>query len=222
MSSPVEIVWHNPQVSRIDRERLMGHRSCVVWFTGLSGSGKSTIAHLVDRLLWQRGAHSFVLDGDNVRHSLTAAPALLTDYGTQFAERFGLGFTDEDRRENIRRVGAVCELFVQAGLIALVALVSPFRKDRDRVRSRIEALRPGDFLEVWVDAPLELCEARDTKGFYRRARAGQLANFTGISSVYEPPLHPVLRLDTAAHAPDALAQQVLKLLENRGVFQAPS
>ncbi|GIW95061.1 MAG: adenylyl-sulfate kinase [Pirellulaceae bacterium] len=199
----------------------MGHRGCVVWFTGLSGSGKSTVANLVDHLLWQRGAHSFLLDGDNVRHSLTAPPAALAEYGTAFAQRFGLGFSDEDRQENMRRVGAVCELFVQAGLITLVALVSPFRQDRQRIRQRIEALRPGDFFEVWVDAPLEVCEARDPKGFYRRARAGQLPQFTGISSPYEPPLAPELHLDSANHSPDQLAGQVMRLLEARGVFSVP-
>lgn len=219
MNESVELVWHAPHVSRQEREKQRGHRGCVVWFTGLSGSGKSTIANLVDYRLWQRGAHSFVLDGDNVRHSLNASPALLADYGANYAARFGLGFSEEDRRENIRRVGAVCELFAQAAIITLVALVSPYRRDRDLVRKRLDALRPGDFFEVWVDAPLNVCEERDPKGFYRRARAGQIPDFTGVSAPYEPPLSPELRLDSVKFSPDQLAEQVIALLENRRVFQ---
>ncbi|MCH7753109.1 MAG: adenylyl-sulfate kinase, partial [Planctomycetes bacterium] len=156
------VVWHEQAVSRGDRERLNGHRGCVVWFTGLSGCGKSTIANLVDQMLHQRGVRSYVLDGDNVRHGLNATPQLLADrYGNVFAERFGLGFSQQDREENIRRVGAVANLLCDAGLVALTAFVSPYRLDRDSVRN---SMAPGDFLEVFVDAPLEVCEARDPKG----------------------------------------------------------
>jgi adenylylsulfate kinase len=218
MSEQVELVWHEHQVLRQQREAQRGHRGCVVWFTGLSGSGKSTIANLVDWRLWQRGVHSFVLDGDNVRHSLNAPPAMLTEYGPEFAARFGLGFTEDDRRENIRRVGAVCELFVQAAIVTLVALVSPYRRDRDLVRQRIDRLRPGDFFEVWVDAPLEVCQARDPKGFYRRALAGEISQFTGVSAPYEPPLAPELHLDTTRSSPAELADQVLRLLEERNAI----
>jgi adenylylsulfate kinase len=206
------IVWHAHSVSREERERLMGHKGCVVWFTGLSGSGKSTVANLVDQKLHQAGIHSFVLDGDNVRHGLNASPEMLTTYGEAFARRFGLTFAAEDRQENIRRVGAVADLFASAGIITLTAFVSPYRADRAAVRSRIDAIRPGDFLEVFVDAPLEVCEARDPKGLYKRARSGELQNFTGVGDAYELPESPELRLDAAAYAPEVLADQVLALL----------
>jgi adenylylsulfate kinase len=201
-------------VTRQQREQLNGHEGCVVWFTGLSGSGKSTVANLVDQALWQAGVHSFLLDGDNVRHGLNATPAMLAAYGEAFARRFGLTFAPEDRRENIRRVGAVAELFASAGLVTLVAFVSPYRADRMLVRKMIEASRPGSFIEVFVDAPLEVCEARDPKGLYRQARAGTLKQFTGVDDPYEPPLQPELRLDAAKHPPQVLAEQVLACLRN--------
>src|SRR5437773_11287087 len=136
------VVWHAPSVSREERERLNGHGGCVVWFTGLSGCGKSTVANLVDRMLYAAGVHSFVLDGDNVRHGLNASPAMLASYGESFASRFGLTFAAEDRQENIRRIGAVAELFATAGLVTLTAFVSPYRADRAAVRARINASRP--------------------------------------------------------------------------------
>lgn len=218
MTKKVEVVWHAPQVSASQREELNGHAGCVVWFTGLSGCGKSTIANLVDDMLWHEGVHAFLLDGDNVRHGLNATPEMLREYGEEFAQRFGLGFGEMDRRENIRRVGAVAELFTLAGLVTLAAFVSPYRRDRDAVRRRIETARPGGFLEVWVDAPLEVCEARDPKGLYRKARAGQIADFTGISAPYEPPERPDLRLNAAEEAPATLAQQVVDLLRQRGLI----
>jgi adenylylsulfate kinase len=208
------VVWHAHSVSREDRERLNGHAGCVVWFTGLSGCGKSTVANLVDRMLYEQGVRSFVLDGDNVRHGLNASPAMLTAYGDQFARRFGLTFAPEDRQENIRRIGAVAELFAAAGIITLTAFVSPYRADRAVVRSQVNASRPGSFLEVYVDAPLAVCEARDPKGLYKQARAGELKNFTGINDPYEPPENPELRLDAAAHAPEVLAGQVLSYLRH--------
>lgn len=204
------VVWHEQSVSRGDRERLNGHRGCVVWFTGLSGCGKSTVANMVDKLLLERGVRSFLLDGDNVRHGLNATPALLAaQYGEEFGKRFGLGFSQQDREENIRRVGAVAGLLSQAGLVTLTAFVSPFRGDRDAVRTSLPA---GDFLEVFVDASLETCEARDPKGLYQQARAGKISNFTGISSPYEPPQEPELILDANRVAPPQLAQQVIDLL----------
>lgn len=209
---PTRVVWHPHSVTRAQREQLNGHEGCVVWFTGLSGSGKSTVANLVDQALWQAGVHSFLLDGDNVRHGLNASPAMLSAYGEAFARRFGLTFAPEDRRENIRRVGAVAELFASAGLVTLVAFVSPYRADRALVRSMVEASRPGSFLEVFVDAPLEVCEARDPKGLYRQARAGALPQFTGVDAPYEPPLNPELRLDAAKYPPQVLAEQVLACL----------
>lgn len=212
--SDVHIIWHQQSVSRADREKLNGHGGCVVWFTGLSGCGKSTVSNLVDHKLHALGVHSYVLDGDNVRHGLNAPTALLKPiYGDAFAARFGLGFGAEDRTENIRRIGAVAQLFAEAGLVTLTAFVSPYRKDRDAVRAM---LAPGDFIEVFVDAPLELCERRDPKGLYKKARAGEIRGFTGIDDPYEAPEKPELRLDSAAHAADVLADQVIAYLRAAG------
>ena len=202
------VVWHQHNVSRDDRERLNGHRGCVVWFTGLSGSGKSTVANLVERQLHELGAHTFLLDGDNIRHGLNATPQILADRGKEYAHRFGLGFSAEDREENIRRIACVAELFVSAGVIALTAFVSPYRRDRDLARSLVESAgQAGDFVEVFVDAPLEVCESRDPKGLYKKARAGEIKNFTGISDPYETPLRAELHLAAGFSEPDALAQR---------------
>jgi adenylylsulfate kinase len=211
-----DIVWHPHSVSRQERERQSGQQGCVVWFTGLSGSGKSTVANAVDRLLFERGLRSFVLDGDNVRHGLNASPELLAAYGQEFAQRFGLTFAAQDRTENIRRIGAVADLFAAAGLITLTAFVSPYRADRDAVRRQVEHSRPGSFVEVFVDVPLEICEARDPKGLYKKARAGELRNFTGIDDPYEPPQRPEMRLDGATKPPSALAAEVLAFLHSSG------
>ena len=216
MSEQPQIVWHPHSVSRADRERLNGHQGCVVWFTGLSGCGKSTVANAVDRLLYERGVRSFVLDGDNVRHGLNAAPQMLAAYGEAFANRFGLGFGSEDRQENIRRIGAVADLFSTAGIITLTAFVSPYRADRAAVRKMVTANSPGSFVEVYVDAPLEVCEARDPKGLYKKARAGQIRQFTGIDDPYEPPELPEVHLMAAEKSPDVLAAQVLAHLEVSG------
>lgn len=204
------VVWHEHAVSRADREKLNKHQGCVVWFTGLSGSGKSTVANLVDQMLHQRGIHSYLLDGDNVRHGLNATPDMLAErYGEDFGKRFGLGFSQEDREENIRRVGAVAGLLCDAGLIVLTAFVSPFRADRNSVRA---SLAENDFFEVFVDASLEVCESRDPKGLYRKARAGQIADFTGISAPYEPPETAELVLSADNQEPTALAGMVVELL----------
>jgi adenylylsulfate kinase len=185
-----------------------------VWFTGLSGCGKSTVANLVDHKLHALGTHNFVLDGDNVRHGLNAAPQMLQPtFGEAYAKRFGLGFGSEDRVENIRRIGSVAQLFAEAGLITLTAFISPYRRDRDAVRS---ALTPGDFVEVFVDAPLELCESRDPKGLYKKARAGEIKDFTGIDAPYEAPLHAELRLDSAGYPAEVLADQVIEYLRKSG------
>jgi adenylylsulfate kinase len=217
-NEPVDVRWHEHAVSRADRERAAGHAGCVLWFTGLSGCGKSTLANAVDRLLHARGCRTFVLDGDNVRHGLNAAPALLRDrYGEEAAARFGLGFGPVDRAENIRRIGAVAELFAEAGIIALTAFVSPYRRDRDAVRT---TLAPGDFVEIFVRAPLEVCEQRDPKGLYRKARAGEIRNFTGIDDPYEEPLHPELVVDSASRSPDELAAEVVTWLERAGKIAA--
>lgn len=210
----VDVRWHAHAVTRADRERAAGHQGCVLWFTGLSGCGKSTLANAVDQRLNARGIRSFVLDGDNVRLGLNAAPALLAErHGDAFAKRFGLGFSAEDREENIRRIGAVAELFAQAGIIALTAFISPYRRDRDAVRAMVA---PGDFVEVFVKAPLAVCEGRDPKGLYKKARAGEIKGFTGIDDPYEEPLSPELVVDSATRPPDELAADVIAWLERAG------
>jgi adenylylsulfate kinase len=210
----VQVHWHEHAVSREEREELNGNKGCVVWFTGLSACGKSTVANLVDHKLHSIGARSFVLDGDNIRHGLNAAPGMLREqHGEEFAKRFGLGFSAQDREENIRRIGAVAKLFSDAGIIAITAFISPYRADRDRARASLAA---GDFVEIFVDAPLAVCEARDPKGLYKKARAGELRGFTGIDDPYEPPLKADLILDAAAKSPEALAEEVIGYLMAQG------
>lgn len=214
MSDQTQVYWHEHQVSRDERAQLNGHKGCVVWFTGLSGCGKSTVANLVDHKLHSMGLHTFVLDGDNVRHGLNAAPGMLKEkHGEEFAKRFGLGFSPEDREENIRRIGAVAELFTQAGLIALTAFISPYRRDRDAIRDQ---LPEGDFIEVLVDAPLEVCESRDPKGLYKKARAGEIKGFTGIDAPYEAPEKAELILDSGSKTAEALADEVIAYLKESG------
>lgn len=204
---PTLVTWHQHQVRR--------ERGAVLWFTGLSGSGKSTIANAVDQRLSELKCPSFVLDGDNVRLGLNPSYELLLPvYGEEFSRRFGLGFGSLDRQENIRRIGAVAELFCSAGLIATTAFISPFRQDRDRVRQQVEAVGgAGDFLEIFVDTPIEVCQARDPKGLYRKALRGEIKNFTGIDSPYEPPLHPEITLKTADATVAELAQVVIEYLQ---------
>jgi adenylylsulfate kinase len=210
----VEVHWHRHAVSRQEREQSNGHRGCVVWLTGLSACGKSTVANLVDHKLHSLGVHSYVLDGDNIRHGLNAGPGLLKEaHDEEFSQRFGLGFSAQDREENIRRIGCVARLFCEAGVIALTAFISPYRADRDRVRA---ALADGDFVEVFVDAPLEVCEGRDPKGMYKRARAGQIKGFTGIDDPYEPPRKPELVLDAGSKPAEALAEEVVAYLRASG------
>lgn len=191
------VVWHQSSVGPGDRAALLGHGAATVWFTGLSGSGKSTVACAVERRLVETGVLAYVLDGDNVRHGLNA----------------DLGFAPSDREENIRRIGEVCRLFHDAGLVVLTAFISPYRRDRDQVR----ALHPpGGFVEVFVDTPLEVCEARDPKGLYRRARAGELPDFSGISAPYEAPVAPEVHLRTDQDAVSACADQVVAHLVRSG------
>jgi adenylylsulfate kinase len=212
--SEVHVHWHDHSVSRAEREQLNKNKGCVVWFTGLSACGKSTIANVVDHKLHSAGYHSFVLDGDNVRMGLNAAPGLLKErHGETFAKRFGLGFSAEDREENIRRIGAVAKLFADAGIIAVTAFISPYRKDRDAVRANLPA---GDFIEIFVDAPLEVCEARDPKGLYKKARAGEIKGFTGIDDPYEAPQKPELVLDSAKKSAEELADEVIAYLRKQG------
>jgi adenylylsulfate kinase len=210
----VQVHWHEHAVSRDERENRNGHAGCVVWLTGLSACGKSTIANLLDHKLHSMGVNSFVLDGDNVRHGLNASPAMLKErHGEEFAKRFGLGFSAQDREENIRRIGMVAKLFCDAGIVAITAFISPYRVDRDRVRA---ALGEGDFVEIFVDAPIEVCEARDPKGLYKKARAGELKGFTGIDDPYESPLKPELVLDASRKSAAALADEVLACLKASG------
>lgn len=214
MNNDTNVHWHEHQVSRSKRENLKGHRGCVVWFTGLSGSGKSTVANIVDYKLHGSGVHSVVLDGDNVRHNLNAGPGMLKQrHSTEFSQRFGLGFSAQDREENIRRIGAVAQLFAESGTIALTAFISPYRIDRDRVR-QVSAVE--DFIEVFVDAPLEICEKRDPKGLYKKARAGEIKGFTGIDDPYESPLNPELVLNSADKDPETLADEVIHYLQKTG------
>jgi adenylylsulfate kinase len=218
--SPVEVHWHEHAVSREQREESKQHKGCVLWFTGLSASGKSTVANVVDHKLHALGVHSFVLDGDNVRHDLNAGADILEQrHDSKFAERFGLGFSAEDREENIRRIGAVGKLFCDAGLVAITAFISPYRTDRDRVRS---ILPEGDFIEIFLDVPLEVCEQRDPKGLYKKARAGQIKGFTGIDDPYESPEKPEMVLTADSKSPEELADEVMTYLRESGkISQMP-
>lgn len=204
-STPVQqssdVVWHHAVIQRVHRERQNRHKSFVLWFTGLSGAGKSTLAHAVEERLYQMGMHSYVLDGDNIRHGLNG----------------DLGFSLEDRRENIRRIGEVAKLFVDAGVVVMTAFISPLRADRERVRN---LLMPGDFLEIYCHCPLEICQERDVKGLYRRAAQGEIKEYTGISSPYEAPQAPELTVDTAERSLDECVDKVLGLLESRGLLKA--
>lgn len=224
MSDPI-VVWHEQTVTRADREKLAGHRGAVVWFTGLSGSGKSTVANAVDAMLHARGVRTYVLDGDNVRHGLNATPKLLADkHGEAFGERFGLGFAPEDRVENIRRVGEVAKLLAEAGVVVLTAFVSPYRADRDAVRDTLGGgvADKGDFLEVFVDTPLEVCEQRDPKGLYKKARAGEIKHFTGISDPYEAPTAAELTLPGGSESVEELAKRVVDELIQRAIVAPTS
>jgi len=212
----VQVHWHDHAVTREEREKLNGHRGCVIWFSGLSACGKSTVANLIDHKLHSLGMHSFVLDGDNIRHGLNAAPGMLKErHGEEFAKRFGLGFSAQDREENIRRIGAVAKLFSEAGIIAITAFISPYRVDRDRVRA---SLPQGDFIEIFVDAPLEVCEARDPKGLYKKARLGEVKGFTGIDDPYEAPLKPEMVLDAGVKSAETLADEVLAYLRSKDML----
>lgn len=203
MNKSTNIVWHESIIKRNDREILNGNRSACIWFTGLPSSGKSTIAREVEYILYIRRIRTYVLDGDNVRHGLNS----------------NLGFSPEDRKENIRRIGEVAKLFVDAGIVVCTAFISPYRKDRDFVRN---LLGKGDFIEVFVDCPVEVCEKRDPKGLYKKARAGEIKGFTGVDDPYEPPLHPEIVLNTAKVTEvHRNALQVVQYLEEHGYIQQP-
>lgn len=196
-SKSTNITWHQSGVSAADRATLNGHQAALLWFTGLSGSGKSTLANAVAHALHARGVHTYVLDGDNVRHGLNS----------------DLTFAPADRVENIRRIGEVAKLFVDAGLVVITAFISPYREDRARARSIVGAL----FIEVHVDCDVAVCESRDPKGLYQKARAGEITDFTGISAPYEAPESPELRIDTAAMPLAECVENVVAYLESRGI-----
>lgn len=188
------IYRHQSLVQQDDRQQQAGHSGVILWFTGLSGAGKSTLAHAVEKALFDCGCRTFVFDGDNVRHGLCK----------------DLGFSAGDRQENIRRIGEMSKLFLEAGVIALTAFISPFKSDRDRVRSLV---KNGEFIEIYCKADLTVCEQRDVKGLYGKARRGEIKDFTGISSPYEPPVNPELELDTGSEALDVCVQKVLTYLK---------
>ena len=193
------VIWHHATVTRERRQKQNNHRSAILWFTGLSGAGKSTLAHAVEEALHQKACRTFVLDGDNVRHGLCG----------------DLSFSIEDRSENIRRISEVAKLMLEAGVITLTAFISPFRVEREKARK----IAPhGDFFEIYCRADIEVCEQRDVKGFYQKARRGEIKEFTGISSPYEEPTNPELIVDTGSQPLDVCVDQVLDLMESRGVF----
>ena len=203
MNAAHNLLWHQATVTRARREQLHGHRGAVLWFTGLSGSGKSTLAHAVEETLYQQGCRTFVLDGDNVRHGLCGE----------------LGFSTQDRQENIRRIGEVAKLFMEAGIIVLTAFISPYRDDRERVRGMVEH---GDFIEIFCDSSIEVCETRDVKGLYKKARTGEIPEFTGISSPYEIPENPELNINTGTVALENCVQQVIQeIRQRRAIGVAP-
>jgi adenylylsulfate kinase len=198
-TNSINTVWHKSVITRGDREKLHKHKSVVLWFTGLSGSGKSTLAHAIEERLYKNGISTYVLDGDNVRHGLCS----------------DLSFTDSDRVENIRRIGELAKLLTDAGIITLTAFISPFKIDRDEARKRMPH---GDFLEIYCQCPIEICEQRDVKGLYKKARAGEIPFFTGIDSPYEAPVGPELVINTNDVSLEDSVQEVLNLLMRHGVI----
>jgi len=200
MEKSSNTVWHHATVSRQRREELNQHKSIIIWFTGFSGSGKSTLAHAVEEYLHQNNCRTFVLDGDNVRHGLCG----------------DLGFSDDDRRENIRRIGEIAKLMLEAGVIAMTAFISPFASERRIARKLVPH---GEFLEIYCDSSIEICEQRDVKGLYKKARAGEIKEFTGISSPYEVPSNPELTVNTGTDSIDICVGQVIGLLKSRGILK---
>jgi adenylylsulfate kinase len=195
------VTWHEGSVTREERQRLLGQKGVTVWMTGLSASGKSTIAVILEQMLLHRKKHAYRLDGDNIRMGLNK----------------NLGFSAEDRAENIRRIGEVAKLFTDAGVIAITSFISPYRKDRDAVRA---LNKPGEFIEVYINVSLETAEKRDPKGLYKKARAGQIKGFTGIDDPYEAPEKPEIVIDTEKLKPEQAAEQILTYLEERGPLSA--
>lgn len=193
------ITWHHPTITKIDRHLLNGHKSCVLWFTGLSGSGKSTLANAVDSALFGKQFRSYVLDGDNIRHGLNK----------------DLRFRTEDRKENIRRIGEVAKLFVDSGLIVSSAFISPFREDRNSVRRMFD---PGEFIEIYLNCPIDVCEDRDPKGLYKKARIGEIPDFTGISSPYEIPSNPEIIIETDRMSIEQSVEKIISYLKDKKIL----
>lgn len=222
-----QITFHEGTVTRSEREQLLKQKGCTLWFTGLSGSGKSTLAVAVEQVLIQRGHAAYVLDGDNVRFGLNAGPKILMEtrgYSETSAKRFGLGFSADDREENIRRIGEVARLFADGGFVALTSFISPYRKDRDAARAIHETNKGGaiPFLEVHMSTPIEVCEQRDPKGLYKQARAavaqGKGMGFTGVDDPYEAPVRPELTIDTGTTSTAEGVALVLRFLHQRGII----
>jgi len=199
MTVSENITWHTATVSRADREKMNSHKSAILWFTGLSGAGKSSLAHAVEDRLFKLGCRTYVLDGDNIRHGLCK----------------DLSFSDADRTENIRRIGEVSKLFIESGVMTLTAFISPFRSDRSAVR---ELVNEGDFIEVYCKCDLSVCEERDVKGLYKKVRAGEISEFTGINSPYEEPLKPEITVDTAAQSIEESVEQIINALVERKII----
>ncbi|TWI57887.1 adenylyl-sulfate kinase [Halalkalibacter nanhaiisediminis] len=199
MTQTNNIVWHETTIKKEERQEKNGHRSAILWFTGLSGAGKSTLANALEQQLFNQGVRSYVLDGDNIRHGLNQ----------------GLGFSDDDRKENIRRIGEVAKLFVDAGTIVCTAFISPFKEDRKRVRELVE---DGEFIEVYVRCSLEACEQRDPKGLYKKARAGEIPSFTGISSPYEEPDAPEITIDSDQQTVEESVETILTYLKGKNIL----
>lgn len=193
------VVWHDHRVTKTERRKLNNHKSCVVWFTGLPSSGKSTIASEAEHQLYNRGIRTYLLDGDNVRHRLNS----------------NLGFSPEDREENIRRIGEVAKLFVDAGMITFVAFISPYRKDREKAR---KLLKDGEFIEVYVKCPADICEQRDPKGLYQKAKKGEIKEFTGVSAPYEEPFNPEILLESDRLSVEESVTRVIDYLEGRRII----
>ena len=193
------IIPHKGKLTKEDRQKLKGHKSVILWFTGLSGSGKSTIAHALEEALYKRKVHTYILDGDNVRSGLNR----------------DLGFSPEDRKENIRRLGEVAKLFIDAGIIVMVAAISPYKSDREFVRNLVN---PGEFIEIYVKCPLEICESRDPKGLYKKARQGIIKNFTGIDAPYEEPENPEIVIESNKESVEEAVNKIIQFLENKKII----
>ncbi len=194
------ITWHHGDIKREDREKANGHQGAVIWFTGLSASGKSTLAHALENALFEKGYKTYVLDGDNIRHGLNK----------------DLGFSPQDREENIRRIGEVAKLFADAGIIVLTAFISPYCSDREKARK----LNPRNFIEVYVKCDLDVCEQRDPKGLYKKAKAGEISEFTGISAPYEEPENPELVIDTGKYSIEESVNQLITYLKSQNIIPA--